>query len=124
MPHLTRLRPIGYTVSMATNCENDDFTQRLVEIGREDLLARISSGDIKLFEAMIIAGFCEANPIERVAVLTNRWNRLSETEKRKFTSDNLAEILPIISGLQTEKGQENLGNAKDQTEPGTAFNFR
>lgn len=121
---MTRLHPIGYTVSMATTCENDDFTKRLVEIGRKDLLERISGGDIKLFEAMIIAGFCEASPIERVADLTNRWNRLSETEKRKFTSDNLAEVLPIIAGLQTEKGQENPGIAKDQTEPGTAFNFR
>ncbi len=74
---------------------------RLVNAGREDLLPRVESGEIELYEAMIIAGLCEVNSGESVAAMTNRWNRLSKKEKREFTSSNLAELVQLVTDLET-----------------------
>ncbi len=108
---------------MSSKQVDNEFTKRLFEIGREDLLTRIANGEVKLYEAMIIAGLCEASPVERVGDLKNRWSKLSENEKRKFISINLAELSPLISDLQTEKGKKTEA-AKDQKDMDTAFDSR
>jgi hypothetical protein len=91
---------------MASDRENADFHKRLIEIGRKDLLARIASGQIKLYEAMMIAGLCESNSIDCGAALTKNWNRLSGIEKRKFASKHLGELALLVDELHAEKTKQ------------------
>lgn len=98
---------------MTSKRDNKYWAERLRKTGRHDLLAKINSGEIKTYEATIIAKLRKKKPLNTAAALTDRWNRLSETEKHRFVIKNFSELRPLLAAT-IENINERRATAKDQ----------
>ncbi len=96
---------------MSTNRDNLYYEKRLKKEGRIDLLDKVTSGEISMFRATLLAGYRNKKPRDNAEALSRRWYRLSEIERLKFVNDHFDEIAAIAKKRRELIGEQQAAKA-------------
>jgi hypothetical protein len=76
--------------------DNTYYEKRLKKEGQTDLLARVTSGEISMYRAAILAGHRKKTPRDNAEALSRRWYRLSKKERLMFVHEHYSEIVELL----------------------------
>ena len=76
------------------------------------MLARVTSGDISMYRATILAGYRKKAPRDNAEALSRRWYRLNKKERLMFVHQHDSEIIALLrkrKELASEQAKEKAG---------------
>lgn len=97
---------------MSINRDNTYYEKRLKKESRTDLLARVSSGEISMYRATVLAGYRKKTARDNAEALSRRWHRLNRKERLMFVHEHYSEIIEIAlkrKELIAEQAKEKAG---------------
>lgn len=72
--------------------DNEYWAGRLEKDGHGEILARVQSGEIKMYRARQLAGYLAEKPKSEAARLSFHWKRASAEERKRFVKHHLIEV--------------------------------
>ena len=85
---------------MTQKRDNDYYRVRLTNSSREDLLAKVDSGEISMYAACVAAGFRKKPSHITLEGFKRSWQRLSKDDRRRFVASNLIEVNTIVLSIR------------------------
>ena len=82
--------------------DNQYYRARLAKSSRNDLLAKVDSGEISMYAACVAAGFRKKRSETTLEGFKRSWQRLSKNDRRRFVASNLIELNSIVLSVRDE----------------------
>lgn len=91
---------------MTQKRDNEYYRGRLKKSSRDDLLAKVDSGEITMHAACILAGLRKKHSEPTLEGFKRSWQLLSKNDRLRFVASNLMEMNTLVRAV-AEKIQAN-----------------